>query len=66
MHSTVFDKSIVDPIKIAIIYFHAPAVCSTAGINRLYGRYILLSTQYLSCNMFNCINVKNATPTVMT
>jgi len=55
MHCTAFDE---DPVKVAIIYFYTPSVCSTAGINRLYDRYILLSTQYLLCNVLNCIDMK--------
>lgn len=62
MHCTVFDK---DPVKVTIIYFYTPSVCSTTGINRLYDRHILLSTQYLLRNVLNCIDMKTVTPNIM-
>jgi len=62
MHCTVFDK---DPVKVTIIYFYTPSVCSTAGINRLYDRYILLSTQYQLCNVLYCVDMKTVTPNIM-
>jgi len=62
MHCTVFDK---DPVKVAVIYFYTPSVCSTAGINRLYDSHILLSTQYLLCNVLSCIDMKTVTTNMM-